>query len=299
MKKGVLITVISLIGFGLTTFSLAGEPGSLQDDTQMLLGQYEALKAQSLALIDTVKNLQEDRQKLTEQEKALKGTLEESKKARHELEDQYIVLLETVRTLKADRRTLMTDQTLTQKMAGALKGRVEALERKQTGLDSEINKTEQAYETEQAKLKEAVKKIKGLQKAFQASEQANIDLQMQVAEMQSLSRESRLAFNYELGRLYTEHGKYDAAIAQFQKTLDLDPNYAEAYRQLGAIYREHLARTDLASPYFRRYLELRPEAGDFERIQGWLIKTKREIDTKREAEQWGDGFFHNLGRIFF
>ncbi len=268
-------------------------------ETQKLLEQYDALKAQFLTLIETVRGLREERQRIIEQEKGLKETLDRSEKARHELEDQYITLLGTVRNLQEDRRGLMTDQTVTQKMASALRARVEALEKRQAQLEQALSESEQAYQTEQAKLKQASKKIRAFQKALNASNDANIDLQLQVAELQSLSRESRLAFNYESGRLYARHGEYNAAISEFQKTLDLDPNYAEAYRALGEIYREHLMRADLASPYFRRYLQLRPEAGDFERIEGWLIKTRKEIDTKREVERWGGGVFRNLGRILF
>ena len=55
----------------------------------------------------------------------------------------------------------------------------------------------------------------------------------------------------------------------------------------------------LESPYFRRNLELRPEAGDFGKIKGWLIKTRKEIDTRKVAKRWGGGFFGNFGRIFF
>ncbi len=55
----------------------------------------------------------------------------------------------------------------------------------------------------------------------------------------------------------------------------------------------------LESPYFRRNLELRPEAGDFGKIKGWLIKTRKEIDTRKVAKRWGQGGGGNFGRIFF
>lgn len=304
MRKWVVIMALSLLGSGgFLPVSLAQDPPQadepFSEEMERFVDQYEALKAQSLTLMETIKRLKEDRERLLAREKALLEDLEESRKTKREVEDQYITLLETVRTVQGDRRRLMTDQTVAQKMVGALKARVESLERRQADLESELKESEEAYRTEQVKMKEASRKLSKTQKALLASNQANIDLQMQVAEFQSLSRESRLAFNYELGRLYAEQGKYNAAITQFQKTLDLDPNYPDAYRQLGEIYRQHLMRADLASPYFRRYLELRPEAGDFERIQGWLIKTKKEIDTRREVERWGGGFFRDMGRVFF
>ena len=119
-----------------------------------------------------------------------------------------------------------------------------------------------------------------------------------MTEFQSLVREARLAFNYELGLAHRKNGDYEAAIGEFQRTLELDPHFAEAHLQLGEIYREHLKRADIASPFFRRYLELRPEAGNLEQIKGWLIKSQKEIETREAAKQWGGGFFRNLGRIF-
>ena len=50
----------------------------------------------------------------------------------------------------------------------------------------------------------------------------------------------------------------------------------------------------LESPYFRRHLELRPEAGDFGKIKGWLIKTRKQIDTRKELKRWGGGFFSEI-----
>ena len=193
----------------------------------------------------------------------------------------------------------VTDQTLAQKMIKSLEKEVEILRRRQAQLETSLQRTDASYRAEQARLKEAALRLDKMQAAVRASEENSTSLQLEVVEAKSLAREGRIAFNYELGRLYAKHGEYDAAIAEFQKTLTVDPTYADAYRQLGEIYREHLMRADLASPYFQRYLELRPEASDFGQIKGWMIKQKKEIETHRNADRWGGGFFHNLALIFW
>ncbi len=298
MKRWFLFAAVAI---GLTWSggsAFAEEP--LLEELQILQDQYEALKTQSLGLLEMVRVLKEERQRIIASEKALQEALEEAKRDKADMEDQYVKLLGTVRDIQEDRRRLVSDQTIAQKMVAALKSRVEAMERRQADLESSLKKSEESSRSSQFQLKDAANKIDRTQKALITAEQANVDLQLQVAELQSLSRESRIAFNYELGLLYARHGEYKNAVSEFQKTLALDPTYANSYRALGEIYREHLRRADLASPYFRRYLELRPEAGDFEQIKGWMIKTKKEIDTRRDAKQWeGGGFFHTLGAIFY
>ena len=308
MKKWLIIGVMSLIVSGVLTnlgggrfltLGLAQQSDPFLEETERLLVQYEALKAKSLALIETVRSLQEVRDRLLAKEKASKEALDRSDKARQELETQYHALLDSVKNLPAGQGSAMTEQTMDQETSTAMGRRLEALQRRQAKLESELKESQEAYRTEKAKVKETSKNLKKVQKALEASEKDNIELQLDVVEMNSLSRESRIAFHYDLGRLYTRHGEYDAAIAEFQETLELEPNFAESYLWLGKIYRESLGRADLASHYFRRYVALRPRGGNSEQIKGWLTQTQREMDTKRETGKWGAGFFQNLRRIFF
>ncbi len=57
-------------------------------------------------------------------------------------------------------------------------------------------------------------------------------------------------------------------------------------------------RRFLESPYFRRHLELRPEAGDLGKVKGWLIKTRKEIETRKELKRWGRGGSEILAASF-
>ncbi len=268
-------------------------------EVQMLTDQYQILKEESLTLVETVKRLQQERQLLLEKQQQLEKTLATSQKSREELENQYVSLAETLRGVQEDRGRNTRDQGLAQKMVRSLEAEVGVLKRRQAQLDEALKKTDTAYRIERAKVKEAAVRLDKMQSALKAAEEERTRLQMEVVEMKSLAREARVAFTYELGRLYARHGEYNAAVGEFQKTLGVDPTYAEAYRSLGEIYREHLLRADLASPYFQRYIELRPEAEDFGAIRGWLLKTRREIEAHRDAAHVGGGVFHNLVRIFF
>lgn len=299
----VTLALVMSVGAGLPAAKAqeAERPATLPLplELQMLMDQYQILKEQSLTLVETVKRLQQDRQHLLERQQQLEKTLATSQKSREELENQYVSLAETLRGVQQDRGRSTRDQGLAQKMVRSLEAEVGVLKRRQTQLDEAFKKTDAAYRAERAKVKEAATKLDKMQSALKAAEEERTRLQMEVVEIKSLAREARVAFTYELGRLYARHGEYNAAVGEFQKTLGVDPTYAEAYRSLGEIYREHLLRADLASPYFQRYIELRPEAGDFGAIKGWLLKTRKEIEAHRDAADFGGGVFRNIARIFF
>lgn len=273
--------------------------GPASMELQMLTDQYQILKEQSLTLVEVVKRLQQERQLLLGRQQQLEKTLATSQKSREELENQYVALAETLRGAQEDRGRNTRDQGLAQKMVRSLDAEVGVLKRRQAQLDEALKKTDAAYRIERAKVKEAAMRLDRMQSALKAAEDERTRLQMEVVEIKSLAREARVAFTYELGRLYARHGEYQAAVGEFQKTLGVDPTYAEAYRSLGEIYREQLLRADLASPYFQRYIELRPEAGDFGAIKTWLHKTQKEIEAHRDASRYGGGVFRNIARIFF
>jgi regulator of sirC expression with transglutaminase-like and TPR domain len=89
-------------------------------------------------------------------------------------------------------------------------------------------------------------------------------------------------YHGELRRLMSQRAR-DAAVARqslalaeasYDKAAELDPSLAEPHRQLGFLYyqRRDYAR---ASAAFTRYLELRPDAPDAERIKAYLTELAR------------------------
>jgi tetratricopeptide (TPR) repeat protein len=65
----------------------------------------------------------------------------------------------------------------------------------------------------------------------------------------------------DLGFLYFEKGNYDGAIEQWEKILEVDPNFPENYvvfANLGVVY-EKKEMPDKALEYFLKALQLVPE----------------------------------------
>jgi tetratricopeptide (TPR) repeat protein len=66
---------------------------------------------------------------------------------------------------------------------------------------------------------------------------------------------------YSLGAQYLKNKSYDPASQAFRIALKIDPDYADATRNL-AVALEQMGQEDEAVEQYRRYLELRPDAED-------------------------------------
>jgi serine/threonine protein kinase/Flp pilus assembly protein TadD len=64
-------------------------------------------------------------------------------------------------------------------------------------------------------------------------------------------------FHYWLGVIYRGDGKYDEALEEFNKALELDPNYGEIHNELGYLYAE-LRNFEKSIEHFKKYLSLNP-----------------------------------------
>ncbi|HRZ86817.1 MAG TPA: tetratricopeptide repeat protein [bacterium] len=96
-----------------------------------------------------------------------------------------------------------------------------------------------------------------------------------VAAFLGLSK-SVSAFNK--GVKLAKAGKYQEAIQETKRSIELDPNFADAHYNLGEFY----ARTDqkeLAIAHYRKYLELSPAATDRQNIGDRIMKLEGKEDT--------------------
>lgn len=60
-----------------------------------------------------------------------------------------------------------------------------------------------------------------------------------------------------LGDLYARHGDYQKAAEEFQKAIELKPNYGDAYHNLANVYHQ-MGRDDLAEKNYQKALEFNP-----------------------------------------
>lgn len=95
-----------------------------------------------------------------------------------------------------------------------------------------------------------------------------------IKSMEKTLQEERGTYHYNLAVAYTKANLNDEAIAAYEKSLELNPNNADAHYNLGLLYEKFKGDPDTATFHYNKYLELKPDAGDREEVLGWIEKIK-------------------------
>ena len=116
---------------------------------------------------------------------------------------------------------------------------------------------------------EAIKKAKAL--SHKVTEKERFFIEANYASYIERNREKRLRimqqaakkypkeklFHGWLGVLYRADGKYDKALEEYNKALELDPNYGEAHNALGYLYAD-MRNFEKSIEHFKKYASLNP-----------------------------------------
>lgn len=96
------------------------------------------------------------------------------------------------------------------------------------------------------------------------------DLRRQKEELEFALQNERALFHYNLGVVYMKAELYPAAIAEYEKSLEFNPDEADTHYNLGFLY-ERINKDPVRAAYhYRRYLELNPDADDAVTVQGLI-----------------------------
>ncbi len=87
---------------------------------------------------------------------------------------------------------------------------------------------------------------------------------------------------FNLAALYGEIGNLDKAEEAYRTVIELDPDSATAYNNLGYLFAEENVRLDEAETLVRKALELRPGAGFILDSLGWIYYRKGDLDRAQE-----------------
>ena len=79
-------------------------------------------------------------------------------------------------------------------------------------------------------------------------------------------------------RALYHQGAYTGAIEMYHKALELEPDNADAYLQLGIIYDDNLKDKEQAVYYYRKFLEYESDSEKSERVRGWIKKSESSIE---------------------
>ena len=141
-----------------------------------------------------------------------------------------------------------------------------------------IASKEQELEESAKKLKEAGKKLAKHASAqngkLEGAQQEKEALAAKVNLLEGTLKKERALYNYNLAVAYTQAKLYDEAVDAYNKSLEYNPDNAEAYYNLGLLYENFKGDPDFAIRCYEKYLKLQPEAMDREEVQGWIDRLK-------------------------
>lgn len=100
------------------------------------------------------------------------------------------------------------------------------------------------------------------------------------AEQLLLDAQAKSANNPEvqnyLGIVYRQQGRFNDAEAAYKKAIQLNPNYAKAYLNLGMLYDLYLGNYTAALKSYRQYQVLQPQD---KTVENWIIDLNHRMQA--------------------
>jgi len=228
------------------------ELGSLRGESEVRSNRIGALTRQRDNLRDQIKNLEETQEKFAEKIKELENLL--SSKERDYRNKIDMIEQEKIRKEKEKNEALS--------------------EILPTLDDSRFMKETKA---EQEKLKKQAKK--SLKKVQKSASKAAATISRLDRENKQLIKDSARV-HYNLGNLMFEQGKYDRALIEYKKVVELMPYDAEAHYNLAFVSGEFLRDQKTALEHYRQYIYLKPDADDVPLVKEKILEAELSVKTR-------------------
>jgi tetratricopeptide (TPR) repeat protein len=217
---------------------LAKELQMSKDEAALL---NKTVSEQKDAVAEKTKDLEDKASQLVEENNKLKNSLEKA-------EIEYKIVPETKREiarLQADKKDLL-------KKNAQLDVRSKSLEAERLDRDAQVEIYRKQVVEFKKRYEQAMAKNRQLEKRV---EQLPVKFAEMARENKVLLKETAL-MHYNLGVFYTKNKEYARAIAEFEKSTELNPDDPYAHFNLGYIYAEYLVDRPKAIVNFRKYLGL-------------------------------------------
>ncbi|MFH1039399.1 MAG: LysM peptidoglycan-binding domain-containing protein [PVC group bacterium] len=78
-------------------------------------------------------------------------------------------------------------------------------------------------------------------------------------------------------QVFYHQGNYTGAVEMYHKALEMDPDNADAYLQMGIIYDDNLKDKEQAVYYYHQFLEREPDSDKADRVRSWIEKIDRAL----------------------
>ena len=188
-----------------------------------------------------IEDLQKDKGKLNDDIENLKNYIEKK-------EIEYKIVDETKKKISQ----VQKEKERLRKNVLELEVEIEKIEAERLAAEADAELYRRQFSELRNEYKEALSANKGLERELTDVPKKFAQI---ARENKILTKETAL-MHYNLGVFYTEEGQHKRAVAEFEKSVELNPEDAYAYFNLGYIYAEHLVNRTRAIEFFKEYLRL-------------------------------------------
>jgi len=248
-----------------------GELSEAKQNNTLFAGEKESLNREITLQGKRVTEIQQTQDYLRKQQEALtaeKEGLEEALKDMKNLYQKQIELYE----LKDESREKDFKKKADSKM-----------------MEFSIDKKalEKQIKNVKVKLEESVQKNKELLTKLDESSQMVVKLKVEKGaennQLDLMSREDEqfrkeaLKFHYNAGFAYDQNQRFDLALIEYKKALEMAPDDADVHYNLAILYDEYLLDKKKAIKHYQAYLKLCPDARDAVKVSYWINEAKKEL----------------------
>jgi tetratricopeptide (TPR) repeat protein len=296
LKLGLLFIMAAIMS---APFCFAQTPPR---DFDKLKRDYDALKVDRDNLILLLKNQGDFKARFSDAEAAAKKALEEKAKLEQETQikdSQLTDLRQKISDLEAaNSQAVKENQDLkkslekmifeykivpeTKKELSAVKSENSSLQRNAKLMENKIKKLEDEKLNNDAQREIYRMQIKEHKKRYETALARNRALEKKAEQMPvrfaEISRQNKTLLketalmHYNLGVFYSKNKEYTRAMAEFEKSIELNPDDAAAYFNLGYICAEYLVNRPKAIEYFRKFLSLvKTEDKDVDWVKKYIL----------------------------
>lgn len=235
-----------------------------------LLSENQRMKKELASIVENHDRLKENFQELQVRENAESQEIESLRKqltGRIEGSAPYMLVQNEARSLRQEKETLL-------KTVAALDAKLKkALEfiRKIQDRDFKYVQQLERLKSSEGQLKDKTRSLEDANRSLnQTIDHAPDRMQKLARQNETLIKETS-AMHYNMGVLFTETGKFDRAVKEFERALELDPNDQKSHYNLGYIFAEQFANPTNAMEHFRRFLELDPNSQQAEAVKSYMM----------------------------
>lgn len=164
------------------------------------------------------------------------------------------------------------------------------LQQQKEALNIKVQEVQKAIEAQKLDLAAAQQNLAQVQKM---SQDKNNDQKLLMAErdkmqadlraMEASVNRERGIYHYNLAVAYTKAGIVNKAVQEYNKSLEYDPRNAEAYYNLGVLYKNLGNDSAKALTYFRMYLEIKPDAEDAQQVRDFIYSLMELSNRKASS----------------